>query len=122
MEALKLVQELFAWTLVCPSAENLTWSSKLLRKMYTILVAISNITALIASIYFLNKLETADLESILYACYQIVSIVAGTYMLITALLLHQEIQDLFLSFHQMHDECELPSYIYIYMAPATIDH
>lgn len=77
--------------------------------MYPVLVAISNITALIASIIFVDKLETADLEAILYATYQIVSIVAGTYMLITALLLRQEIQDLFLSFHQMHEECELPN-------------
>lgn len=109
MEALKLNGELFAWTSVCPSAENLSSSMKLLRKMYTVFIGLFNITALIASIIFIIKLETYDLEIILYSIYQIVTIVLGTYMLITALVLRQRLQDLFSSFHQMHEESELPS-------------
>lgn len=113
MEALKIIQELFAWTSVFPSVEKLSASMKLLRTMYTIFIVPLNITAIIASIVFVIKLETADLETILYGFYQIVTFVAGTYMLLTAILLRQKIQDLFLSFHQMHEESKLPNYICI---------
>lgn len=109
MKALKLNRELFAWTSVCPSAENLSPAMKFLRKIYPIFIAFGNITVLIASIVFVNKLETVDLEAILYAVFQIVTVVLGTYMLITALLLRQKIQDLFLCFHHMHEQSELPN-------------
>lgn len=108
MEALKLIQELFSWTSVCPSPEKLSSSMKLLREIYTVFIALFNTVALFASIAFLNKLETTDLEAILYVNYQMVSIFAVIYMLITAILLRQKIQDLFSSFIQMHEQSELP--------------
>lgn len=95
MKPLEIHKQIWIWFCVCSADENTSEIKKSIFRVFTLIIILSDLSVIPASVIFaLNNLST-DLDGCLHALFQITAYTGISYSMISALILRKKIRSLF---------------------------
>lgn len=106
MKAFATHRRLFRWMCIFPMAENTELWKKILMTVFGISVPLIEVFGLMASIVYVSKYATADLEGSVKTLFQIAAYINVSYVMAVAFFKRKQILNIFKRFQSIYDARE----------------
>lgn len=103
MQPLIKIKELFIFAGVCQSPETTPWHIKLRNKTICVSIIFSLISGSVQSGLYIQKYIMTDLESALFAIFQVFGEFCVVYVMVTSIICSKEMKNIFEEFAHMHE-------------------